>query len=144
MRRTTMGLVGLVLAAVTLAGCGGEDEPAATDPTTAAPSSAEPSSAASSSPESSTAEPVGTVVDITFDGDTVQPNGERIDAKVGEPITLNVTADVPGEIHVHSTPEQELEYAAGQTTLELTIDQPGVVEVESHSLELTIIQLEVR
>ena len=45
---------------------------------------------------------------------------------------------------MHSSPEQELEYDAGTTTLELTIDQPGVVDVESHDLEKTIVQLEVR
>jgi hypothetical protein len=63
---------------------------------------------------------------------------------VGQEIDLVVTADQPGEIHVHSTPEQELAYEAGTTTLPLTIDQPGVVEVESHDLDLTIVQLEVR
>ena len=51
----------------------------------------------------------------------------------------------PGEIHVHSSPEQELEYDAGTTTLRAEpIDQPGIVDVESHALEKTIVQLEVR
>ncbi len=44
---------------------------------------------------------------------------------------------------MHSTPEQELEYDEGTTDLELTFEQPGVVEVESHDLGLTILQLEV-
>ena len=55
-----------------------------------------------------------------------------------------MTADVPGEIHVHSDPEQELEYDAGTTTVEIApIDQPGVVDVESHTLDAVIVQLEV-
>jgi hypothetical protein len=84
------------------------------------------------------------VIEVTFDGDNVTPNGERIEVSTGQPITLEVTADAPGEIHVHSTPEQELEYAKGETTLKLTpIDQPGTVTVESHALEKTIVQLEV-
>ena len=67
-----------------------------------------------------------------------------MEAKVGEEITLRVTSDAPGEIHVHSTPEQELEYAAGTTDLPLTIDAPGLVDVESHTLDMVIVQLEVR
>ena len=121
MRRTTMALLGLFLAVVALTGC--SDDSTSAD------------------------EPAGDVVssvDVTFSGDTVEPNGERIQVAKDVPLTLNVTADAPGEIHVHSTPEQEFEYDEGETTLELTIDTPGVVEVESHTLELTILQLEVR
>ena len=45
---------------------------------------------------------------------------------------------------MHSSPEQEIEYSAGTTDKTLTLDQPGVVEVESHSLDKLILQLEVR
>jgi hypothetical protein len=84
------------------------------------------------------------VIDVTIKGDSVTPNGERVEVSVGQPITLKVTADAPGEIHVHSTPEQELEYDAGTTEVKLTpIDQPGTVDVESHALDKTIVQLEV-
>ena len=84
------------------------------------------------------------VITVTFEGDTVDPNGERVDVDKGQDITLEVTADEPGEIHVHSSPEQELEYQAGESTLTIKgIDQPGTVDVESHSLEKVIVQLEV-
>ena len=90
----------------------------------------------------STSEPK--VIDVTFDGDSVTPNGERVEVAKGQPVTLQVTADAPGEIHVHSEPEQELEYGKGETTLKLTpIDAPGTIDVESHSLEKVIVQLEV-
>ena len=57
---------------------------------------------------------------------------------------LVVKADAPGEIHVHTKPdEQEFEYAEGTTTLPLTIDKPGLVDIESHDLEKVIVQLEV-
>ena len=85
-----------------------------------------------------------TTIDVTITGSSVTPNGERVEAAVGKPIKLVVTADRPGEIHVHSSPEQELRYHAGTTRLRLSIDQPGVVDVESHALEKTIVQLEVR
>jgi hypothetical protein len=82
---------------------------------------------------------------ITVTGDSVTPNGDRVDVAVGQPIELDVTADAPGEIHVHSTPEQEFEYDAGSTTLTLDpIEVPGVVDIESHTLDKTIVQLEVR
>ena len=54
-----------------------------------------------------------------------------------------VTADEPGEIHVHSTPETSFAYEAGTETFKLQISRPGVVEVESHDLEKIIVQLEV-
>jgi len=81
---------------------------------------------------------------ITISGDTISPNGDRISVAVNQPITLDVTADAPGEIHVHSEPEQEFEYAAGdhQTFTLTPIDRPGIVDIESHTLEKTIVQLE--
>jgi hypothetical protein len=82
-------------------------------------------------------------IEITFSGDSVEPNGERVEVKAGQEIELVVKADEPGELHVHSNPEQELEYGAGTTTLKLTLDEPGVVDVESHHLEKVIVQLEV-
>jgi hypothetical protein len=92
-------------------------------------------------------EPEGTTetatIEITFDGDTVTPNGERVEVGVDQPVDLVVTADAPGEIHVHSEPEQKFSYDEGETTIEMVIDKPGVVEVESHELDVVIVQLEV-
>ncbi|HET6627766.1 MAG TPA: hypothetical protein VFG63_15350 [Nocardioidaceae bacterium] len=81
---------------------------------------------------------------ITIDGDEITPNGERIEVKTGETITLDVTSDRAGALHVHSTPEQELEFDKGETTLELSIDTPGVVDVEEHEADVVVLQLEVR
>ena len=83
-------------------------------------------------------------IDITFKGDTVTPQGAQAKVKAGDPLTLHITADKAGEIHVHSSPEQHIEYGAGTTDKTLTIDQPGVVDVESHSLDKVILQLTVR
>jgi len=85
------------------------------------------------------------VINVTFSGDTVTPNGERVDVAVGQKVQFVVKSDASGEIHVHSTPEKELEYSAGTT--ELTVgpfDKPGIIEVESHALEKTIVQLKVQ
>ena len=83
-------------------------------------------------------------MDITFKGDSVTPSGAKVEVKGGDPLKLHITADKAGEIHVHSSPEQHIEYAAGTTDKTLTIDQPGVVDVESHSLDKLILQLTVR
>lgn len=84
------------------------------------------------------------VIEVTISGDSVTPNGERVEVAVGQEIQLEVTADEAGEIHVHSSPEQELEYEAGTHTVTIQgIDKPGTVDVESHSLEKVIVQLEV-
>lgn len=83
-------------------------------------------------------------IEVTFEGGTVTPNGERVEVSAGQDVELVVQADEGGEIHVHSSPEQTLEYGAGTTTLPITLDQPGVVEVESHDLDQVIVQLEVR
>jgi hypothetical protein len=88
-------------------------------------------------------EPETTTIKITFHGEEMTPSGERIKVEAGEPIDLAVTADRPGEIHVHSDPEQTFSYDEGTQTFTLQISRPGVVEVESHDLEKTIVQLEV-
>jgi hypothetical protein len=85
-----------------------------------------------------------TTVDITFKGDTVTPQGKQVKVKASDPLKLHITADKAGEIHVHSSPEQHIEYGAGTTDKTLTIDQPGVVDVESHTLDKLILQLQVR
>jgi hypothetical protein len=118
MRRTLAVLTPLFLAVALLAGCG-EDEP---DPGTSAPDA----------------------IEITFSDGSVSPQGERVEVEAGEEIELVVKADEPGGLHIHTQPEQELEYGAGTTNLTLTIDEPGVVDVEAHELEIVVVQLEVR
>ena len=84
------------------------------------------------------------VIEVTFEGGTVTPNGERVKVAVGQPVELEITADEAGEIHVHSDPEQTLDYDEGTSTVTIeALDQPGVVDVESHDLEVVVVQLEV-
>ena len=84
-------------------------------------------------------------VAVTVRGDTVTPNGERIDVKRGQEIQFDVTADGSGQLHVHSEPAQSFDYEAGTSTFRLTpIELPGVVEVEEEVLGKVIVQLEVR
>ena len=120
MRRTATVLTVLLCALPIVAGCG--------DDTSATPASGDDTAKS---------------INIEFSHGTVTPKGERVEVTAGQPVELVVKADEPGELHVHSSPEQELEYGAGTTTLKLTIDQPGVVDVESHHPEVVVVQLEV-
>ena len=124
MRRALATLAVLACTAAAASGCGGGD------------SSSPPGSGSSAAPK---------VIQVTFSGDSVTPNGDRVEVQHGQPVELKITADAPGEIHVHSSPEQELEYDKGTSTVEIEpIDAPGIVDVESHTLDKTIVQLEVR
>lgn len=141
MRAPLTRLIVTLTTALTLAACSGEDSPAADDTPAASAASSTPATEDSSAGEEPTAD--GTVIEITIQGDTVDPNGERVDVPLGEPVTLDITADREGELHVHSTPEQELEFQHGDTEAELTFDKPGVVDVEDHESGKVIVQLQV-
>ena len=118
MRRPAAALAALVLGLTAVAGCGDDEEPTG-------------------------GQNADGTIEITIADGEVSPNGERVDVEPGEEIELEVTSDVAGELHVHATPEQELAYDEGTTTLTLTIDEPGVVDVEDHELGVVIVQLEV-
>lgn len=133
--------------ALTLAACGESTDDPDAAPTTSASEGehSEHTPSASASPSASPSEePSGTAIDVTFEGGTVTPSGEVRQAEVGEGVTLRITADAPGELHIHSTPEQEVPYDAGTSTVTLTFDRPGSVDVESHDLGIIIVKLEVR
>ncbi len=82
-------------------------------------------------------------IDITIKDGTVQPDGAQVKVEAGKPIKLHITADTEGELHVHSSPEQHIEYGQGTTNKTLTIDKPGVVDVEDHELDKLVVQLQV-
>ena len=121
MRRLVAAVAVVLLSAVTLTACGGSS-----------------SGAASNLPVKKIA--------ITFHGSDVTPNGTDIDVKVGQPLEFDVTADKPGEIHVHSSPqEQEFEYKAGSSTFQVKpVPAPTQVVVESHTLGKTLFTLVAR
>jgi hypothetical protein len=130
--------------ALALTACGGEDTPAADEtPSTTASSSApsEPSPSESATPEEPA--PDENVVEITIEGDQITPNGDRVAVPLGQPVTFDITADRAGELHVHSTPEQELEFGEGETQVQATFDKPGIVEVEDHESDKVVVQLQV-
>lgn len=117
-RRAALAAAVLVLACAPLAACGGDS--AAGD------------------------EGGPVTIDISISGGEVTPEGERVTASVGETITFDVEADQAGQLHLHSSPEHLIDYAAGESSHSVVIDNPGVVDVEDHDLGVVIVRLEVR
>lgn len=68
------------------------------------------------------------------------PQAKRINTTAGEPVVLRVSSDTDDELHVHSSPEQTFEVKAGMRdeSVEITIDRPGQVAVESHDLGVVV------
>ena len=82
-------------------------------------------------------------IEIEIEGGKISPRGDRVKGKAVEVITLQIDSDRAGELHVHSTPEQEFSFDKGKSTIELTIDTPGVVDVEEHETGVVVLQFEV-
>jgi glucose/arabinose dehydrogenase len=140
-------LVTVAIGILALAGCGADDT-ATSDTSDAPTASAGASESADDASESPTPEqsapPEQEAVEVEIEGSTITPNGRRLEVEAGEPITLDITSDRSGELHVHAKPEQELDVKKGSSTIDLTIDTPGVVDVEEHESGVVILQLEVR
>jgi hypothetical protein len=89
------------------------------------------------------AEPV--LVEISIRQGRIDPQGERVQVKVGQDVTLRVTSDAAEEIHVHSDPERTYKVKPGGVLQEtFSIDRPGQVAIEAHEFGVTIVQLVVR
>ena len=67
-----------------------------------------------------------------------------MEVPVDSQVRLQVTSDVDDELHVHGFEvEEELE-AGRTTTVELTTDQQGVFDVETHESGLLLLQPQQR
>jgi hypothetical protein len=79
-------------------------------------------------------------INITIAGRKTTPSGQKINARVGQKVILNVTSDTDDEIHAHiGGPGYELPAQAGKpATGSFTLDSAGSFEAESHHLEKII------
>lgn len=84
------------------------------------------------------------LLSVTIRGDQVSPNAEAIALSTGEALSVKVRSDRPGQLHVHSKPEQYVDFDAGATSTELKIQTPGKVEIEEHDTSAVVAILEVR
>jgi hypothetical protein len=127
-----------------LGGCA-DDPTDASPPDQAAPSPSESAPSSEKKPaKPKPEEPQGPVLEVAIDGDEVSPNSQRIELARGEPLVIEFRSDRAGELHVHSKPEQFVDFPAGSSTRELVVDVPGVVEVEEHETGIVVAQLAVQ
>ena len=140
-----------VIAALALTGCGGSSDQADDAPS----ASAEPSRSAKPSPtqemtDDATDEATGSGdgdddgIEIEIEGDRIEPNGKRVQVDAGAPVRLEIESDRAGELHVHTSPDQEIAFEKGESVVKVSIDTPGIVDVEEHESGTVILQLEVR
>ena len=101
MRRLATVLTLLICSVAALSGCGNDEPDTSAEPEETS-SPAEPEETSSPADDDDTA-----TIEITISNGSVSPNGERVEIDAGQPIELIVMADEAGEIHVHSTREQE-------------------------------------
>lgn len=85
------------------------------------------------------------VIDVSITGDQVTPVNEQLQAKINEPIVINVSSDHDDELHVHSNPEHTFPVKAGpRQTFQFTVAVPGRVDVELHHADKTIATIAVQ
>ena len=80
---------------------------------------------------------------ITIEGDRVEPNAKPLEASAGEPIRIRIRSDRPGELHVHSAPEQTIDFDAGISTEDLVVETPGLVHIEEHASGVAVARVDV-
>lgn len=129
------GLLGLV---ATLAGCGGSSGGGGSAGQDVSMSATPASQATAAAPADAK------VIAVTVNGSSVSPSGTRVTVKRNQPVVFEIDATSKGELHVHSTPATAIDYPAGKSRAQITIDKPGVVEVEIEQLGKQVVQLEVQ
>ncbi len=91
------------------------------------------------------AAPQRVLLEVTIAGGQVTPTNEQLQARVGEPILIRVTSDVPDELHVHATPEHSFEVTPGPPqTFQFTVEVPGKVDVELHEAHRVVATIAVQ
>jgi hypothetical protein len=123
--------------AVALTGCGGSEDTAAKGKDVEL--SATPMAEVTEAPPSE-----AKVIAVKVGKDSVSPSGTKIDVKRNQPIVFQIDAVEAGELHVHSSPAKAIDFPAGKSQVQISIDKPGIIEAEIENLGKLVVQLEVR
>ena len=119
----------------------------AATPSSSRSGSASGASSSAAAP-SSTDSPPGDalIIDVTLSGGDVTPNGQKISARVGQQVQLEVLSDRDDVIHAHTGGDGfELKVSAGAPRTGIfTLESAGSFEVESHELDKVIVILNAR
>ena len=141
-RRATRGSLTVFTLALAVgpAACGDSGEAAEAPPTSAGSSSSSPAEP----PSSPSVGPEVKVIEVHIADRQVHTAAERVEVASGETVRLVVTSDVDDELHVHGSDQSAALVAGEPTTLEFTVGEPGLFEVETHDNGLLLFQLLVR
>ena len=132
-----LAAVGLLVPMVTA--CSSSSAAAPPAAVTSGPPSLPPSIAPTPGPS----KPAGLRIQVTVVGGTVSPAAKTYEVAQGTSVSVTVTSDKDEEVHSHCS-DQELAVAAGgSVTLNFTVTEPGVCEVETHVSELVLFRLAV-
>ena len=146
----SVAVVSVVAVAVLVTGCTTAPAPptgaVASTPMSATTASFPASASAASSPaETPVPMPHATikVINISLKNGKATPNGDRLPLAQNTILRLAITSDHDDEVHVHGY-DVEIAVKAGATvTKDITLQQLGRFEIESHVPPLTILQLVV-
>ena len=83
------------------------------------------------------------VIDIRYSHGQITPAPGKIEVAIGTRVQINVTSDVPEEVHNHYDDKLAEVAAGGTAVFTFTATQPGVYEVELHHANKVLMQLQV-
>lgn len=127
----------LLVAALVLSGCGGDDA------SSAEAGAAVPTADAPSEPEPEVAPDDAQVVAVTVAGGKASGDTGRVQVAVGTTVRLTVTSDAADQVHVHGY-DLVAPVSPGQATqLEFVAERPGVYEVELHDARQVVTRLQI-
>jgi hypothetical protein len=129
----TAGALGLAL---TLAACGGGG------PRSVSPSPGASATSTTTGPSKEAA--AGPTLDLTVQGNDIEPSNQQIKAKPGDTLVVKITSDRAGVLHVHSSPEQELDFKPGNSQVKVPLEQPGQVDIEEHVSDTLVARVLVK
>lgn len=147
-----------VLLALALVGCGSSADDTGTTLTTAtgASSGAVPGASSTAAMPSSTttsaslnsattvSQSAGTVIEAIVAGGEVTVERDRFEVTKGSEVTIRVSADVAGPVHLHGY-DVEVEAAPGKPAeITFVADIPGVFEVELEDSGKMLFEVEVK
>ncbi len=139
-RHAALLVVGAATLALGLGGCGEDASQAEAGPSTTVSGSP----ATTKPPGSPDRTVAGATLDIAVTGENVSPRAQTLSISAGETLTLRITSDRAGELHVHSSPEQTVAFGKGTSDRQVRLDKPGQVDIEEHDSGVLIARLLVR
>lgn len=150
-KNRTLLATAAITAALALTACSGpaeDDGPDTETSSTPTGATGTPTPATPTAPSSATTttapEPTGPSFAVTIKGSKVGPNAQELSATPGEAITIDFDTDRAGQLHVHSKPEQYVDFPAGTSSQKLVIKTPGTVEIEEHDSEAVVAVVTVK